>query len=97
MLSVHVQQVSRLLALTYVVSSLRENLASLSSSNKMLSGNYWAAYFHQASVGSHHNITLLSANTLKRETQVPCKVKVWYLIVVNIVLVPLFLIGFAIY
>jgi len=71
--------VSRLLALTHVVSSVRDNVAYPVSSKQILSANYWAAYFHQASIGAHHNLQLLSANTLKRKAQSPCKVKVCYL------------------
>lgn len=46
------QQVSRLLAVIYIVSALNEKF-SLSSFNKELDENFWASYFHQASIGTH--------------------------------------------
>ncbi|XLR22092.1 hypothetical protein S83_049992, partial [Arachis hypogaea] len=46
------QQVSQLLAVTYVVSNSREQL-SLPYISKSLGENAWASYFHQASIGTH--------------------------------------------
>ncbi|XP_021774969.1 separase-like isoform X2 [Chenopodium quinoa] len=66
------QKVSRLLALVYVVSSSKKNFSSLISC-KVLSESYWAAYFHQASVGSHHDLQLLSAISLKHKSQLVSK------------------------
>uniref|UniRef100_A0A803L2H9 separase n=1 Tax=Chenopodium quinoa TaxID=63459 RepID=A0A803L2H9_CHEQI len=64
--------VSRLLALVYVVSASKKNFSSLISC-KVLSESYWAAYFHQASVGSHHDLQLLSAISLKHKSQLVSK------------------------
>ncbi|XP_021763754.1 separase-like [Chenopodium quinoa] len=66
------QKVSRLLALVYVVSASKKNFSSLISC-KVLSESYWAAYFHQASVGSHHDLQLLSAISLKHKSQLVSK------------------------
>ncbi|KNA25484.1 hypothetical protein SOVF_006490 [Spinacia oleracea] len=68
------QKVSRLLALIYVVSASREKNQFLISCN-VLSENYWAAYFHQASVGTHHDLQLLSAISLKHGSQMVSKKK----------------------
>ncbi|XP_031390814.1 separase isoform X2 [Punica granatum] len=46
------QKVARLLAVTYIISASSE---PFSSSRNALSENYWASYFHQASIGSHLN------------------------------------------
>ncbi|XP_054803798.1 separase isoform X2 [Prosopis cineraria] len=46
------QKVSRLLAVIYIVSASSEQF-SLSSFSKALGENYWASYFHQASIGTH--------------------------------------------
>lgn len=70
-------QVSRLLALIYVVSASREKNQFLISCN-VLSENYWAAYFHQASVGTHHDLQLLSAISLKHGSQMVSKKKVCF-------------------
>ncbi|KAH9606493.1 hypothetical protein KSS87_016437, partial [Heliosperma pusillum] len=55
------QKVSKLLALMYLVSASRENLSFPRFSGNVHSENYWAAYFHQAAVGNHYNLQLLSA------------------------------------
>ncbi|KAI4296272.1 hypothetical protein L6164_036245 [Bauhinia variegata] len=46
------QKVSTLLAVMFIVSASSEQL-SLSSFSKSLGDNYWATYFHQASIGTH--------------------------------------------
>lgn len=65
---------SRLLALIYVVSASTKNLSSPTSS-KVFSENCWAAYFHQASVGTHHNLQLLSAISVKHKAELTSKKK----------------------
>ncbi|KAI9087156.1 hypothetical protein K1719_030791 [Acacia pycnantha] len=53
------QKVSRLLAVIYIVSASNEKF-SLSSFSKALDENYWASYFHQASIGTHHGCQFFS-------------------------------------
>lgn len=53
------QQVSKLLAVMYVVSAFSEQF-SLSSFSKVLGDNYWSSYFHQASIGTHLTYQFLS-------------------------------------
>ncbi|MED6119530.1 hypothetical protein PIB30_012720 [Stylosanthes scabra] len=52
------QKVSKLLAVIHV-SALREQI-SMSSLSQPLSENYWASYFHQASIGTHYTHQFLS-------------------------------------
>ncbi|XP_074291735.1 separase-like [Silene latifolia] len=59
------QKVSKLLALLYLVSASRENPSFPRFSGNVHPENYWAAYFHQAAVGTHYNLQLLSAITEK--------------------------------
>lgn len=54
-----IKQVSKLLAVIYVLSSTSK-LFSLSSSSKVLSESHWASFFHQASLGTHLNYKFLS-------------------------------------
>lgn len=56
------EQVSRLIAVVFLLSSSSE-LFSLTSSCKVLSENYWASYFHQASLGTHLNYQFLTTNS----------------------------------
>ncbi|KAL1336318.1 hypothetical protein HN51_030706 [Arachis hypogaea] len=56
--SVIFQKVSKLLAVIHV-STLREQI-SMSSLSQTLSENYWASYFHQASIGTHYTHQFLS-------------------------------------
>jgi len=69
-------QVSRLLALVYILSALKENASSCLSSSQVLSENYWAAYFHQASIGAYHNVRILTCSTAKHKAQMASKIKV---------------------
>ncbi|KAK4751903.1 hypothetical protein SAY87_020701 [Trapa incisa] len=46
------QEVARLLAITFIYSA---SCVPLSTSCNALSENYWASFFHQASIGSHLN------------------------------------------
>ena len=62
------QQVSKLLALMHVVSALTEQV-SLSSFSKPLGENYWASYFHQASIGTHLTYQFLSHLTGRCKVQ----------------------------
>lgn len=50
-----------MLASLYVVSSATDVFSLPPSSLKPLSHSHWAAYFHQASVGSHFNYHILSS------------------------------------
>ncbi|MED6149926.1 hypothetical protein PIB30_067258 [Stylosanthes scabra] len=52
------QKVSKLLVVIHV-SALREQI-SMSSLSQPLSENYWASYFHQASIGTHYTHQFLS-------------------------------------
>ncbi|XP_030477632.1 separase isoform X2 [Cannabis sativa] len=52
------QKVSRLLSVVFILAASGE-LCSLSSS-KAISENHWAAYFHQASLGSHLNYQIIT-------------------------------------
>lgn len=52
-------QVSKLLALMCVVSSISKQFSLLSFS-RVLSENYWSSYFHQASIGTHLTHQFLS-------------------------------------
>jgi len=62
------QQVSKLLAVMYVVSSLSEQF-SMPSFSKVFDENYWSSYFHQASIGTHLTYQFLS------HTSGECKVQ----------------------
>lgn len=62
------QQVSKLLAVMYVVSASSEQF-SLSSFSKALGENYWASYFHQASIGTHLTYRFLSHLTRSCKVQ----------------------------
>ncbi|KAJ7968102.1 separase [Quillaja saponaria] len=53
------QKVSRLLAALYILSASSSRF-SLSSNSKELSENYWASYFHQASIGTHLSYQLFA-------------------------------------
>jgi hypothetical protein len=53
------QQVSNLLAVMFVVSSLSEQF-SMPSFSKVFEENYWSSYFHQASIGTHLTYQFLS-------------------------------------
>lgn len=52
------QQVSRLLAAVYVLSTSVKTFALPSS--KVISESHWASFFHQASIGAHFNLQLFS-------------------------------------
>ncbi|GMH28096.1 hypothetical protein Nepgr_029939 [Nepenthes gracilis] len=69
------QKVARLLSTIYLIAAVGENISSSLPSCKVLSENYWAAYFHQASVGSHHNHCLRSSVAAKRKPQITSDVK----------------------
>lgn len=68
-------QVSRLLALTYMVMASKKTPLS-----SKISENYWAAYFHQASVGTYHNLQLLSSVTMKRESKKAVRIHFYNLV-----------------
>jgi len=53
------QQVSKLLAVMYVVSSSSEQFL-MPSFSKVFDENYWSSYFHQASIGTHLTYQFLS-------------------------------------
>ncbi|KAF8019982.1 hypothetical protein BT93_G0618 [Corymbia citriodora subsp. variegata] len=55
------QKVSKLLALTYILSATSETY----SSSDALSENHWASFFHQASLGAHVN-HLFTYNTFQK-------------------------------
>lgn len=52
------EQVSRLLAAVYVLSTSVKSFALPSS--KVISERHWASFFHQASIGAHFNLQLFS-------------------------------------
>lgn len=66
---------SRLLALTYMVMTSKKTPLSCK-----ISENYWAAYFHQASVGTYHNLQLFSAVTMKHESKKAVRIHFYNLV-----------------
>lgn len=54
-------QVSRLLSTIFVVSVSAESISLPLCTGKALSASHWAAYFHQASVGSYMHYQYLSS------------------------------------
>nr|XP_043623197.1 separase [Erigeron canadensis] len=54
------QKVSRLLSILYTLAHLNETFSTLLSSGNAPSECHWAAYFHQASLGTHLNYQLFS-------------------------------------
>ncbi|KAJ0743876.1 putative separase [Helianthus annuus] len=54
------QKVSRLLAVLYTLAPSIETFSMLTSSSSSLLESQWAAYFHQASLGTHVNYQLFS-------------------------------------
>ncbi|KAL9691962.1 hypothetical protein QQ045_012390 [Rhodiola kirilowii] len=70
------QKVSRLLAALHVLSASTELFSLPKSSLKALSDSHWAAYFHQASIGTHLNYQLLSSWAGKSISEYPSDNKV---------------------
>ncbi|XP_059648132.1 separase [Cornus florida] len=66
------QKVSRLLATLYILSSSCEPFSLSSSTSKALSVSHWASYFHQASLGTHHNHQLCSNIIGKHRVEGSC-------------------------
>ena len=60
-------QVSRLLAVIYVLSTSLEQFSL--SSNEQGSESQWASFFHQASLGTQLNQQLLSGIIQKKQNQ----------------------------
>ncbi|KAL9264934.1 Separase-like protein [Drosera capensis] len=58
------KKVSQLLAIVNIVAATQEGFSS-SLSCKLSSENYWAAYYHQMSVGSYHTHSLLCSPDAK--------------------------------
>ncbi|GAB2265099.1 hypothetical protein Dimus_000166 [Dionaea muscipula] len=63
------QKVSQLLAIVYVISAAREDFSS-PLSRKLPSENYWAAYYHQVSVGTHNSHSLFCTMAARCKSQV---------------------------
>lgn len=61
-------QVSKLLAVMNVVSAISDQF-SLPSLSDAIGENYWASYFHQASIGTHLTYQFLSHLTGRCKVQ----------------------------
>ncbi|KAM7250817.1 hypothetical protein ACFE04_022700 [Oxalis oulophora] len=62
------QKVARLLAVTYIFSTSSEQY-SLASSSKVIPENYWASFYHQASLGANLDYHFFSIRSQRCKTQ----------------------------